>query len=331
MPTPEATLTGERVAVIGYHASHEQFAPSELLGHVHAAEQAGFQAAMCSDHFTPWGTAQGQSGFSWSWLGAAMHATRLPFGIVTTPGWRYHPTILAQAVATLDEMFPGRFWVAMGSGEAMNEHIVGEHWPPKRERNERLAECVAIARALWQGETVTHRGHVRVDEATLWTRPRTTPMIVGPALSPETAEWLGGWADALITVNADRDRLGAIVDAFRRGGGEGKPMFLQVHLSYAPSDDEALRVAHEQWATAIEAAVLAQDLRTARQFDAAAKHVRPEDMRAHVRISSDPARHVGWLEEDLAMGFTGLYLHQVARDQRRFIDDFGERVLPALG
>src|SRR5215203_2693151 len=123
---------------IGYHASHEQFPPSELLALVQEAERAGFAAAMCSDHLAPWGTAQGNSGFAWAWLGAAMQATALPFGVVNAPGQRYHPAIIAQAAATLAEMFPGRFWVAFGSGQAMNEQVTGERWPPKPERNQRL-------------------------------------------------------------------------------------------------------------------------------------------------------------------------------------------------
>jgi coenzyme F420-dependent glucose-6-phosphate dehydrogenase len=162
------------VAGIGYHASHEQFSPRELLACVQLAEEAGFQAAMCSDHFYPWSERQGQAGFAWSWLGAAMQVTSLPFGVVTVPGsWRYHPAILAQAAATLAEMFPGRFWLAPGSGERLNEHITGEHWPPKRERNARLKEAVEIMRALWKGETVTHRGLLRIEEAKLYTRPET--------------------------------------------------------------------------------------------------------------------------------------------------------------
>ena len=126
---------------------------------------------MCSDHFAPWTTAQGHSGFAWSWLGAALEATGLPLGCVTAPGQRYHPTILAQAAATLAELYPGRFWVALGSGEAPNEHVTGTGWPPKRDRDARLLECVQVLRALLAGETVSHRGLVTVDRARLWSRP----------------------------------------------------------------------------------------------------------------------------------------------------------------
>jgi coenzyme F420-dependent glucose-6-phosphate dehydrogenase len=132
---------------IGYHASHEQFTPRELLDYVQIAESVGFDAAMSSDHFQPWSERQGQSGYSWAWMGAAMHATDLPFGTVCAPGGRHHPAIVAQASATLAQMFPERFWIALGSGEAMNEHITGEGWPSKAERNARLKECVDIIRA----------------------------------------------------------------------------------------------------------------------------------------------------------------------------------------
>ena len=159
---------------------------------------------MCSDHFAPWSTRQGESGFAWSWLGAALQATSLSFGVVSAPGQRYHPAIIAQAAATLAQMYPGRFWMALGSGEALNEHITGERWPEKPVRNARLRECVDVMRALFAGETVTHRGLVRVDRARLWTLPETPPPLIGAAVSAATAAWVGGWADGLVTINQPR-------------------------------------------------------------------------------------------------------------------------------
>ena len=139
------------MTVIGVHASHEQVHPSALVAAVQQAEQVGFTAAMCSDHFSPWSERQGQSAFAWSWLGAALQATALPFGVVNAPGQRYHPAIIAQAASTLSAMFPGRFWAALGTGEASNEHITGERWPRKDVRNARLGECVDVMRALFAG------------------------------------------------------------------------------------------------------------------------------------------------------------------------------------
>lgn len=314
---------------IGFHASHEQFPPSELLALTKHAAAAGFSAAMCSDHFHPWSEPQGESGFAWSWLGAAMQATSLPFGVVNAPGYRYHPAIIAQAAATLAEMFPGRFWLAVGSGERLNEHITGEAWPPKQHRNARLRECVDVMRALWAGHTVTHRGLVNVEEARLFTLPETAPRVIGAALTEQTAEWMGAWADGLITVSAPVERLKGVIDAFRRGGGTG-PVLLQVKLAYAASDAEALSEAHRQWRSVVfDSAVLAE-LRMPAEFDAASRLVGADEMHAFVHISSDTQRHAAWIREYVELGIETIHLHNVHCDQRRFIDDFGEHVLPAL-
>src|SRR5918997_5840753 len=144
------------MSVVGLHCSHEQIPPSRLLEHARHAEAAGFGALMCSDHFSPWSERQAESGFAWSWLGAAMGATNLPFGVVNAPGQRYHPAIIAQAIGTLGVMYPGRFWAALGTGEASNEHITGDGWPRKDLRNQRLRECVDVIRALLAGEEVSH-------------------------------------------------------------------------------------------------------------------------------------------------------------------------------
>ena len=194
----------------------------------------------------PWSRAQGQR-LRLVVAGKALQATRLPFGCVNAPGQRYHPAIVAQAAATLAEMFPGRFWVALGSGEALNEHITGTGWPDKQARNDRLLECVEVIQALLAGETVSHRGLVTVDRARLWSRPAVPPPLLGAAVSPETAAWAAGWADGLITVNQPAERLRRVVDAFRAGAA-GKPMYLQVHLAYAEDEATAVANAHQQWA-----------------------------------------------------------------------------------
>jgi probable non-F420 flavinoid oxidoreductase len=317
------------MAAVGYHASHEQHPPSRLLRDVQRAEAAGFAAVSSSDHLSPWSERQGESGFAWSWLGAAMHATRIPFGVVNAPGQRYHPVVVAQAIATLGEMFPGRLWVALGSGEASNEHVTGDRWPPKPERNARLRECVDVIRALLAGEEVSHDGHVRVDRARLWTLPDRVPALVGAALSPETAGWCGGWADGLLTVHRPPDELRPIVEAFREGGGDGKPVMLQVKVAYAASEDEALAAAHDQWRTNVFDSTLMADLERVEQFEVAATHVRPDDVRASVLVSSDLGWHAARLHEALEL-VDDLYLHHVPREQAAFVDAFGERVLPEL-
>lgn len=316
---------------IGYHASHEQFKPSELLRYVQRAEQAGFELALSSDHFHPWSERQGQSGFAWSWLGAAMQATpSLSYRVVNAPGQRYHPAIIAQAAATLAEMFPNRFWITVGSGQAMNEMITGEGWPCKADRNERLKECVDIMRSLWAGETVTHHGLVCVEEAKLYSRPDVPPRIIGAAITAKTAEWLGSWADGLITTSRPPDQLKEVVDAFHRGGGAGKPMILKVQLSYAPDEERARQGAHDQWRNNIFKSVLLSDLKSPEQFDAAGEFVKPDELDKQVRISADLHQHIAWLQEDIALGFNELMLHNVNREQEQFIDAFAEKVLPAL-
>jgi probable non-F420 flavinoid oxidoreductase len=315
---------------VGYHASHEQLAPSALLTSARRAAEAGFDAVSCSDHFAPWGEQQGHSGFAWSWLGSALEATSVPCGVVNAPIQRYHPAIIAQAIATLAEMYPGRFWTALGSGEALNEHITGERWPDKPTRDRRLLECVDIIKALLAGEEFTHDGLVTVDRARLWDLPSEPPMLVGAAVSSATARTVGGWADALITINQPHEVLREVLDAFRDGGGEGKPIFLQVHLSYDPDEATAEAVAHEQWRTNVFDSNLAWNLEMPAQFDAAAVHVTPADVREKVLVSSDLGQQLAWLQEYVALGIDSIYLHHVGQTQDAFIDAFAEHVLPAL-
>lgn len=316
---------------LGFHASHELFAPGELLRQVREAERAGFASAMCSDHFHPWTEHQGQSGLAWAWLGAALQATSLPFGVVSAPGQRYHPAVVAQGAATLAEMFPGRFWIALGTGQNLNEHITGDPWPAKPERRARLAEAVGVIRALWAGETVDHDGPwFRVRDARLYTRPETPPRLYGAAITPETAEWVGSWADGLITVGKAPDALLEVVDAFRRGGGDGKPMALQAAISFAADEDQALRAAHRRWPIAAVDLRKNQDLASPRDFDRETAGLRPEDLKGKLRISADVGRHVEWLMGDADLGFDEVYLHHVGPDPRAFLETFAARVLPAF-
>ncbi|GAA3006784.1 TIGR03885 family FMN-dependent LLM class oxidoreductase [Streptosporangium longisporum] len=317
------------MTTFGFHSSHEQVHPAELLKAVTRAEQAGFDAAMSSDHFSPWSKRQGQSGFAWSWLGAALQATNLPFGVVNAPGQRYHPAIIAQAIGTLGAMYPGRFWAALGSGEASNEHITGDHWPRKELRMQRLRECVDVIRAMLEGEEVSHEGLVTVDRARLWTRPEVTPNLVGAAVSPETARWCAEWADGLITVNAPVERLREVVDAYRDAGGRGKAA-LQVHVSWAESDDEALAIAHDQWRSNVFSPPVPWDLETAELFDVVSENVSPAQVAESVNVSSDLGWHAARIKEYIDLGFEEIYLHHVGQEQSAYIDAFGAKVLPQL-
>jgi coenzyme F420-dependent glucose-6-phosphate dehydrogenase len=315
---------------VGYHVSHEQFKPSTLLQLVQQAQQAGFTNALSSDHFYPWSESQGESGFAWSWLGAAMQATTMDFGIVNAPGQRYHPAIIAQAVATLCEMNPGRFWIATGSGQFLNEHVDGRKWPLKQHRNERLKESIDIMRALWRGETVTHSGHVQISDAKLYTRPDYIPSVIGAAITEPTARWVGSWADGMITTSRNPEQLRRIVAAFHEGGGEGKPVYLKVQLSYDATYEQALAGAHEQWKNNVFSSALLSDIRSPQGFDAAGEMVKPEDLLPSVRISDSTDQHLQWLMDDIDAGVSQLYLHNVNKEQSKFIEAFGEQVLPYI-
>lgn len=315
---------------IGYHASHEQFSPSQLLKWVQLADQAGFQLVLSSDHFHPWSESQGQSGFAWSWLGAAMHATSMEFGVVNAPGQRYHPAIIAQAVATLDEMFPKRFWLAQGSGQALNENITGGKWPAKEVRNARLKECVEVMRALWRGERVRHTGLITVEEAQLYTLPTVRPQVIGAAITPPTAAWMGDWTDGMITVSQPEDKLRLVVEAYKNNGGGQKPMVLKLQLSYHKDEGRARTEAYKQWKTNVLGSSLQAELRTPQEFQQAAKFVRPEDLDSGVHMVSNPEEVAELVKRHTDMGFEKIVLHNVNLEQQQFIEDFGEKIYPLI-
>ncbi|MFC7458190.1 TIGR03557 family F420-dependent LLM class oxidoreductase [Brachybacterium sp. GCM10030267] len=304
------------MTIIGYHASHEQIAPSTLLADVQRAEAVGFDAALCSDHLAPWGTAQGESGFAWSWLGAAMASTTLPFGVVTAPGQRYHPVVIAQAVATLAEMFPGRFWAAYGSGEAVNEHVTADPWPDKDTRRRRVTASVEAIRRLLEGEQVDLDDVVRIHQARIWSRPATQPPAIAASASPDSARWAARWADGMITVGIDPQSTSQVLSAYRDAGGTGETM-LQAHVSLAPSEDEALAIATDQWKHATASATM-WDVEQPEDFDALAEPT-PEAMRSSVAIAGSVEQLAGQLTA-AGRGFDHLYIHHVGQDQSYFLD-----------
>jgi probable non-F420 flavinoid oxidoreductase len=314
---------------IGFHASHEQVSPRQLLADVQDAEQAGFDMAMCSDHITPWSERQGHGGSNWPWLGAALASTSFPIGSLAIPGERFHPAVLAHQVATLAQMFPGRYWAALGSGEAMQETITGAPWPPKPQRVERLEESVDIIRRLLTGEEVSRSGPVRVARARLWEIPEEQPLLIGPAISVESAGRVAAWADGLVTVNQPKDVLTEVLAAYRDHGGRGRAA-LQLHLSWAPSMEEAESIAHDQWRSNVFLDPVAADTLTVEAFDAMSEHVSVKAVHQPVRISADLAQHRDWIAEYLELGFDDIYLHHVGQEQGAFLKAFGESVLPAV-
>lgn len=315
---------------LGYHASHEQFSPSELLNLVILSEESGFQFSVSSDHFYPWNEAQGQSGFVWSWLGAALARTSIPMGVVNCPCHRYHPVIIAQAVATLLEMFPKRFWMAAGSGQLLNEGVVGAQWPSKQLRNEKLGEAVRVMRALWRGEEVNHSGSFEVQEAKLYTLPDGLPHLVGAAITPETAQWVAEWADELITVSQPINKLEKVTEAWKGSEGRDKPMILKWQVSYDEEKEKALQGAHEQWKTNVFGSALSAQLRTPLHFEQASVHVTPEHMSEYVFISNDPVEYIDQIRKYQQMGFEKIDIHNVNKNQEGFISFFGQHVLPSF-
>ncbi|WP_349290460.1 TIGR03885 family FMN-dependent LLM class oxidoreductase [Microbacterium sp. 2FI] len=316
------------MVLVGYHASHEQVPPSRLLAAVVRAEQAGFDAAMCSDHLAPWGVRQGESGYAWSWLGAALAATSFSLGVVTAPGQRYHPVITAQAIATLEEMFPGRFWAALGSGEAVNEHITGDAWPVKERRNTRLEQSVHVIRDLLAGNEVTHDGEITVHRARVWSLPASPPPLLGAAVTAETAGWVAQWADGLATVAQPPDVLEGVVRAYRDAGGRG-PRVLQVHVALEDTEDEALRVVREQWRHAVIPSSL-WDIEQPEDFDALAGDPSDEKLRQGALVSADASELADRIAALAHLGFDRVYLHGVGTDQSAFLDRAERDLLPAL-
>lgn len=318
---------------VGFHCSHEQRPPRALLAAAQAAERAGFDGAMCSDHFAPWNARQGESGFALSWIGAALATTSYPIGMVNAPGQRYHPAIVAQAFATISEMFPGRFWAALGSGENMNEHITGDPWPDKEVRNARLRESVDVIRRLFDGEEVTHHGLVEVHRARLWTRPAEPPPLFAAAVSPETAAWAASWADGLATVAQPPEALERVVDAYRSRGGRG-PCILQVHVSYADTDAEAYAMARHEWINGVVAPPLAWDLQQPHEFDAAASELDEDTLEQKLReavlVDADPSALGERIADLVGIGFDRVYLHHVGEQQDGFLDVAQSALIPRL-
>ncbi|MDN3494906.1 TIGR03885 family FMN-dependent LLM class oxidoreductase [Planococcus sp. APC 4015] len=312
----------------GFHASHEQLPPSALLAAVTRAESSGFDGAMCSDHLAPWSVDQGESGYAWSWLGAALASTSFSLGVVTAPGQRYHPVMTAQAIGTLEEMFPGRFWAALGSGEAVNEHVTGDPWPPKDQRNARLAASVDVIRDLLAGEEVSRDDEIRVHRARVWSRPAVPPPLFGAAVTAETAAFVAGWADGLATVAQPPEVLEQVVAAYRDAGGRGQCV-LQVHVALEDTEEQALDVVRRQWRHSAIAGSL-WDIEQPEDFDELAGDPSDSDLRRGALVSDDPEALADRIAGLAAIGFDRVYLHGVDTDQVGFLRRAERSLLPAL-
>jgi coenzyme F420-dependent glucose-6-phosphate dehydrogenase len=313
---------------IGYALSSEEHRPGDLVRYAAAAEATGFRFALISDHFHPWTDNQGQSPFVWSVLGGIAQATeRLQVGTgVTCPTFRMHPALVAHAAATVADMMPGRFFLGVGSGENLNEHILGDNWPPVGIRLRMLEEAVAIIRELFTGDLVTHDGdYYTVHTARLYTVPEQPTPIMVAASGPMAAELAGRAGDGLISTAPDSE----VVNTFRRNGGDG-PRYGMIHVCWAPDEREAVETAHRQWINAAIGGELGQELPLPAHFEQAGKTVRPEDVAELVVCGPDPERHRAKIREYADAGFDHVYVHQVGDDQEGFFRFYADEVLPKL-
>jgi G6PDH family F420-dependent oxidoreductase len=324
--------------ILGYSAALEQFHPTELIRWCQEAEEAGFGGVMAADHFHPWVPQQGHSPLVWSWMGALGNSTKqLTFGPgVTCASYRYHPAIIAQGAATLATMYPGRFWLGIGTGEALNEHIVGGEWPEAPVRLERMVESIEVIKQLFTGKKTRYSGkHIKMESARLYTRPETPCPIFVAASGPKTSETAGHLCDGLITPAAPAEKLKMLIESFEKGAKEaGKdpttmPKLLQLHVSWASSYDEAVEQAMKEWPNGgIKAPK--QDIRSPEDFAAFGQLVRPEDFKGRVFISTDLEEHRRHLQSFYDLGFDEVHVHHVGRNQTEFIRAYGEAVIPAL-
>jgi G6PDH family F420-dependent oxidoreductase len=314
---------------IGYALSSEEHAPNDLVRYARRAEDMGFTYALISDHYHPWIDRQGQSPFVWSVIGGIAQATeRLRLGTgVTCPTMRIHPAIIAQAAATSAAMMPGRFFLGVGTGENLNEHILGDRWPAHDVRLARLEEAVQVIRLLWQGGTCTYRGcHYTVENARLYTLPDKPPPIMVAASGVQAAEVAGRIGDGLINVAPASE----IVDCFTAAGGSGKPRFAQLTVCWAQDEAAARRTAYEYWPNAGIKGELSQELPTPAYFEQAAQMVCEEDVTQTVVCGPDPERHVTEVKKFAEAGYDHVYIHQIGPDQEGFLQFYAREVMPKL-
>jgi coenzyme F420-dependent glucose-6-phosphate dehydrogenase len=315
---------------IGYAAMLERFHPLEAIELAKAAEEHGFSGTMAADHFQPWTAAQGHASNAFSVLSAMGQVTTADLGTATTPGYRTHPAHTAQAAATLAAMYPGRAWLGIGSGEALNEHVVGQYWPEAPERIARMFEAIEVIAKLFTGKEVKHDGrYFKLESSRLWTMPDAPPPILVATSGPVTAKRAGRVAEGLITEGLPLDKLEALIQRFDEGGGTGKPKVLRLHLSWAETDEQALANALAEWPIA-GMRFGKSDIRSPFELEQLARLVRPSDFDGRMLISADVDAHRANIQRHLDLGFDRIYLHNAGRNQREFVEVFGRDVLPAL-
>ncbi len=333
-----------RTPQVGLAAALDQFAPVEVVELAAQAEHAGFQGVMAADRFQPWIPSQGNAAFAWTVLGALGQTTAGDLGTgVTVPGYRWHPAMVAQASATLAALYPGRHWLGIGSGEAIDEHVAGGYWPETAERINRMFEAVEVIHKLFTaslaGRDAKHAGqHFTLESTRLWTMPEQAPEILVATSGPVTARRAGRTVDGLIVDGAPYDRIPGLFARFDegakeagRGHGAGThgTRVLRLHLSWAATMEEAMANAMTEWPNG-GLRFPRSDIRSPFEFEQLARLVRPEDFEGRMVVSEDPEAHRAAIQRHLDLGFDRVYLHNVGRNQREWIDVFSRDVLPKL-
>lgn len=317
------------MTAIGYTLSSEENGARELVGQAARAEEVGFSFAVISDHFHPWVDRQGNSPFVWGVLGAIAEATseiEVATG-VTCPTTRIHPAIVAQAAATAASLLPGRFSLGVGTGENLNEHILGDRWPPVVERQERLAEAIEVIRLLWKGDLVSHRGkHYRVENARLYSLPDEPPPILVAVAGDRSTDLAAELGDGLVGTSPKAETI----ERFRARGGDGKPTYGQLHVCWAPSEEEARRTALEWWPNAATSGSHAFELPLPAHFEETTELVDEGDIAASVPCGPDPQRYLEAIGEYVEAGYEHVYVHQIGPGQEGFFDFCSREILPQL-
>ncbi|MBE1583522.1 LLM class F420-dependent oxidoreductase [Nonomuraea angiospora] len=316
------------MARIGYFLSSEEHGPKELVRQSKLAERAGFEGLWISDHYHPWLDEQGQSPFVWSTIGAIAEAVTLPITTaVTCPLVRIHPAVIAQAAATSAVLTGGRFQLGVGTGEALNEHIIDSRWPPAAERLEMLEEAIEVMRRLWSGELTTHRGkHYSVDNARLYTLPDQPPPVYISGFGNKSVQLAGRIGDGYICTGPAAD----LVKLFRESGGAGKPTQGGLKVCHADDEAAARKTVHRLWPTEGLKGEASQLLPLPRHFEQLAEMVSEEEATASIPCGPDPEAHVQAIQKYVDAGFDEVYVSQIGTEQDAFFEFYAREVLPRL-
>jgi len=312
---------------IGFFLSSEEYQPAQLLEQARLAEDAGFTGLWISDHYHPWNDEQGQSAFVWSMIGALSQQTTLPITTaVTCPTVRIHPAVIAHAAATSAVLTEGRFRLGVGSGEALNEHILGQHWPPAEVRLAMLEEAVDVLRRLWTGEVVDHRGrYYTVENARVYTLPDQPPPVYVSGFGPLATDLAARIGDGYVTTQPDAE----LVKRFRTGSG-GKPTMAGAKGCWAPTREEAVDIAHRLWSTGGVPGELAQVLPTPQHFQQAAQLVTKEMTAEALPCGPDPEPYIEALRAYAEAGLDEVYVASIGPHYREFIRFYRDEVMPAF-